>query len=376
MLSPALMRFGEAMRAKTHRRFTFGTAAWLLASTVSVPSLAQSTSANADAQQTARDQAEGFMRRGVEQYKKGEFELARVEFARAFALVQHPAIARNLADTEMQLGRYRDAAEHWSFFLKTVPANRDRTDGERGLAECRKHVARLVVAAEEKAAISVDGKPVGEAPLANELWLEPGEHVVEARLSGRTPAMERVVLAAGDERNVALVHPTGEGAAPEPAAAVAVEPIHAERISPSSAPFSREGATSARTPVLVGGVALTTVALGVGVVYGVKARSASGDANSASDKIRGQLAEQGSTSACLSPPPSLAKDCEALGTKVDSAKSSRSIAQVAFVAAGVLGVATVATYLLWPRSSSSSASLVVAPWHSARTSGVVAEGSF
>jgi hypothetical protein len=317
------------------------------------------------------------MRRGVEQYKKGDFERARVEFAQAFALVQHPAIARNLADTETQLGRYRDAAEHWSFFLKTVPPNRDRTDGERGLAECRKHVARLVVAAEEKAAISVDGKLVGEAPLANELWLEPGEHVVEARVSGKRPATERVVLAAGDDRNVALVHPTGESAAAESQSPAAVQPVDAAQPSRNNgSPLPAERGTSVRTPVLVGGVALTTVALGIGVVYGLKAQSASGDADSASSRIKEQLAGQGATSACFSPSPAIAQDCKALGSRVDAAKSSRSTAQVAFVAAGVLGVATVATYLLWPRSGSSSAWLVVAPWHSAGTSGIVAEGAF
>lgn len=365
------MRFTERFR----RRFVLPVAVGILHCSVTPSALAQSKAAATDGAHDPKAEAAGYMRRGVDEYKKGHFELARENFARAWALTQHPAIAANLADVETRLGRYREGAEHWSFYLKNAPPDRDRSDGEEGLAECRKHVARLEVTTATKASISLDGQLVGDASLPVELWVEPGAHVVEARFAGGEVASQRLVIAAGDAQQVALA-PAPEKA-PVPSAAIASTQAKATA-PPAVQPEAVGGGTSARTPVVIGGAALTAVALGVGVAFGLKANSASDDAESLSKKIRGVVVGNGGgggESACESPAVLVSADCATLGSKVDAARSARTTAKVAFIAGGVLGVGTLATYLLWPRSSSSSA-LSFAPWHSAGVSGVLAEGSF
>jgi hypothetical protein len=42
------------------------------------------------------------------------------------------------------------------------------------------------------AEVLVDGKAVGTAPLASEVFVEPGAHTIEARLSRRGPAQRDV----------------------------------------------------------------------------------------------------------------------------------------------------------------------------------------
>jgi hypothetical protein len=334
---------------------------------------AQPDTPNSNVSRDVKTEATEYMRRGVEAYKKGEFESARVSFARAWSLAKHPAIAANLADVETRLGHFREGAEHWSFYLKNAPTDRDRSDGEEGLAECRKHVARLEISASGHAVVSLDGQVVGEAPLPAELWVEPGEHFLAARSPEGSVASQRLVVTAGDTQQVALVlvaaNSTSSGA---------LAPTHSEPSTSARAQASPvEPSTSARTPVLVGGAAFTAVVLGVGVVFALRAKGASDDAVSLSKKIEEAVGGQdGDTGACKSPTASVATDCARLGTKVDTARSARTTANVAFIASGVLGVGTLAAYLLWPTSTSSSASLSIGPWHSSGISGVIAQGSF
>ncbi|MFZ5896844.1 MAG: hypothetical protein ACOY0T_37655 [Myxococcota bacterium] len=367
------MRVVDFLRLRSRPREVLQRAAFVAFLALASQVGAQPDAPNHNASRDAKAEATEHMRRGVEAYDKSDFESARVSFARAWAVTQHPAIAANLADVETRLGRYREGAEHWSFYLKNAPRNRDRSDGEEGLAECRKHVARLEISAEPKAVVSLDGQVVGEAPSLDELWVEPGAHLLEARLPGGNVASQRVVVSAGDTQQVALVPAAGKAASSGALAPAQAEPSAPARVQPQPV----DANTSARTPVLVGGAAFTAVVLGVGVVFGLKAKSASDDAVSLSKKIGEAVGgHDGDTGACKSPSASVATGCATLGAKVDTARSARTTAKVAFIASGVLGVGTLAAYLLWPRSTSSSTALSFGPWHSSGVSGVIAEGSF
>lgn len=343
------------------------------------PAIAQSSAPVAQAERDPKAEAAEFLRRGVDDYKKRDFEGARANFARAWALARHPAIAANLADVETRLGRWREAAEHWSFYLKNAPPERDRSDGEAGLLECRKHVAQLEVSAEAKAIVSVDGEVLGDAPLPAEIWLNPGRHTVEARFPGGSVVSQQVALSAGDAKRVSLARAAETNTPTAPGSALAP---HSASTHPTAVSRQEQASASARTPVLIGEALLTVAAAGVGVGYGLKAQSDSSDAKSLSRRVTSQVVASGqevllrNESACASALSEVAADCAALRSKVESARSARSTATVAFIAAGVLGAGTLATYLLWPRPKSSSTSIVVVPWHSAGTSWVLVEGSF
>jgi tetratricopeptide (TPR) repeat protein len=89
-----------------------------------------------------------WMNRGGEAYGQQRWEEARDAYRAAWELRPHFAVAANLADVELRLGAYREAAEHLRFFLANLPPEREvlRADGEKRLAECRAHLATVRVA--------------------------------------------------------------------------------------------------------------------------------------------------------------------------------------------------------------------------------------
>src|SRR4051812_13044301 len=79
------------------------------------------TPPDADTKATVKE----LMHTGVAAYRKKDFEAARTAFAKAWKLKPHSDIAAALADVEMKLGRYRDAAGHWDYYLNYHPPDLD-----------------------------------------------------------------------------------------------------------------------------------------------------------------------------------------------------------------------------------------------------------
>src|SRR5450432_3751077 len=65
--------------------------------------------------------AKELVRQGSAEYSKQHWEAARASFQKAWELKRHYAIAANLADVELKLGRYREAAEHLEYALANLP---------------------------------------------------------------------------------------------------------------------------------------------------------------------------------------------------------------------------------------------------------------
>ena len=61
------------------------------------------------------------VKQGTAEYMKKNWEAARVDFLKAWELKQHYAIAGSLAQIEMKLGRYQDAAEHLKYAIANLP---------------------------------------------------------------------------------------------------------------------------------------------------------------------------------------------------------------------------------------------------------------
>lgn len=338
---------------------------------------AQSGSAAATGaiQSDSRERASALMRQGLEEFRKKNIEGAREAFAQAWAIEKHSAIAANLADMELRLGRYRDGAEHWSYYLRNAPPERDRLDAQNAIAECRKHVASLAISATSGTEIAVNGRVVGSTPIDSELWLEPGTYSVAARFQDGRAVTQEVVLVAGDVRQLVLVAP--------------------EMAAPSSRPLSGEGlpavdvkpqatsSTSLRAPVLVAGTVFTAIATGAGIIFALKSQRESDAADSQKSKINIETTEAHHEQfvvagrACTPPYGMPAAGCDALAASVDSARRARTSAQIAFISAGVLGVGTLAVLLLWPKSNArENHALTISPWSETRGAGLSAYGSF
>jgi len=156
----------------------------------------------------AEAQAERLLTEGRELFAQGKSEAALEKLRAAWALHRSYAIAANLGSAELDLGRMRDAAEHFDFALREMPASvekakRDAVSGY--LQKARAAIGALRVQVEPAGArVLVDGDPAGTAPLPGELFVEPGQHAVAAQADGFAPKGESVTVAAGEAKAVSL----------------------------------------------------------------------------------------------------------------------------------------------------------------------------
>ncbi len=298
------------------------------------------------------------MRQGIAEYRSGNLEGARQDLLRAWDLQKDKDLAATLAEVEMKLGRYRDAAEHWERYINALPP--DRADAEQRLAECRRHMGSVRVAGEPGGAVVfVDGREVGAVPLRTDVWLEPGEHAFELRLGAITSPIRRTLVAAGDRLAVSLsVAPGSAGTATPGQAEPSLRPTPPP---PTGVPSDAGGSGSGATWVLLGGGVLTAAAAGIGVGYTLRASAADGRVSDTRAAIARKEGMSGATHSYCAPPAGelVPPECTKLNADLDVRDRSHTTALGAFVAAGVLGVGTVVTYLVWP---SGAAAAVAVQW--------------
>jgi len=319
------------------------------------------------------------MRTGVAAYRKRNFEAAREAFAKAWDLKPHVDIASTLAEVEMRLGRYREAAGHWEYYLKHAAADRDEANTQ--LAECRERLGRIRVALNPPDAdLFVDGIGHLSEPAQageNAVWLDPGEHTFSARKGGRSAEFKLSILA-GQEKTIRLSLPAPVA---EPAAATPT-PVPVASLQSSLPLQERDGGSGveARTVVVLGGAVLTSAALGLGVYAELQAQAADSRRLELIARARSQLpASVPSNQFCTPHPGSqLPRECPEIADRSDEAVAFQNLRNGSFIASGALGVTTVATYLLWPGAErrARQAGLVIAPLDVARTRGVQMRVSF
>lgn len=333
------------------------------------------TTAQAD---RSDDLIEDRMRAGILAYRKQDYETARRAFTEAWQVKQHGTIAASLAQVEMKLGQFRAAAEHWSYYLESLDPepSRSRTDAESGLAECRKHLGRLVVNIEGRdATLFLDGHEVRDLrprkklwisrSSTHELWIEPGFHRVLARAGDRQSSVVGLSVELAQTRTVDLVLPAEKMGAPSFA------PLpHLDDGAPSAATKEeKSGGVPARTIVLAGGATLTLASAVVGGIFSIQAGNKYDEMKELQNRVdHSDFADQELVKidgTCRAPPEGLRADCTELGTVADSHTRFQNLAFYSYVAAGTFAVATVATYFLWPtqkRDKAKQATFTVVPW--------------
>lgn len=160
---------------------------------------------------------------GLEAAKKSDWEQAYQSFSAAWRVRQHPQIALNLGRAALKTGRHGEAAEHLAFFLRETKdqvENNDRALVQELLIEAKQKVATLIIKVNRAGAeVVVDGNVVGQAPLARDLYLDPGSHTVEARHGKERAAPITVDLSAGQSRQLGLSFEKTSDAAPLPSGA-------------------------------------------------------------------------------------------------------------------------------------------------------------
>ncbi|WP_437590813.1 PEGA domain-containing protein [Sorangium sp. So ce1000] len=305
----------------------------------------------------AAARADASYRRGLRLYSDKKYVEAEAELESAWELGPTFDAAYNLGNTKYQLKKYREAATYLSFALRNWPRLKTvaklRPTAEQRLAESRAQVGAVTVTVSIAGAeVLVDGKAVGRAPLEGEVFVDPGEHRVEARHLDYEPASQTVSVAKGGTAEVKLsmalvkgepqasagATPDGGGSA---AGATAGGPVAGQ---PPAGPVEPQPLPEKRSwvPVIALGAA-SVVGLGVGIGTTVASNAASGDAHTHSDAIIRAGAQ------CVRPEPSWVERCEQVRSDASRADTRGNVARVAFIGAGVLAIGA-ATYALWPKS--------------------------
>ena len=301
-----------------------------------------------DAGTPSSQQADELAHRGNALSRADRWVEAEPLFREAWRLKRSYDIAANLGIAEAALDKYRDAAEHLRFALQSFPANGKKDHLvliQQTLTKMKAHVAQVTVRVDvSKADVFVDGKPLGTAPLADVVFLEPGPRALEARLSGYEPAIVRLDAQAGRETEVALeLHPKDAlpGTSWKPGVAWAIS-----------------------------GGAVAAVGLGLGIGLTVASQNKVSDANAELAQLQGQGRGQACSSA------GYATQCAALSGANQSADTLSAASVVSYVAAGV-GVAALATYVFWPRKTTNKEALSsVTPFVGWGSGGIAIHGDF
>ncbi|KYF78713.1 hypothetical protein BE20_11880 [Sorangium cellulosum] len=272
-------------------------------------------------------------------------------------------VAYNLGNTKYQMKKYREAATYLSFALRHWPlmkaAAKLKPNAEKWLAESRAQVGAVgVTVSMAGAEVLVDGKVTGRAPLEGEVFVEPGEHRVEARLSGYETASQTVRVGKGGTVKVELamtlakseaneatpVANAAEGAsAPGAGAGASVE-----KKTPV-APEQQEQQPQERTwwPVIALGAA-SAVGLGVGVGMTVAGSNVLDDVHAQRQAI------QDAGGQCARPQAAFVDRCAELNSAGERVDTLGHVAGAAYIASGVLAAAAL-TYALWPRDEAGAA---------------------
>lgn len=339
-----------------------------------VPLFAQPGGAVAGETAEMTDKARELYNTGSAALLKGRWGEAHASLLAAWSLKKHHQIAGNLAAAEMQLGRYREAAEHLAYYVREAPATKqkERHSAQALLADARKHIGALAIKVEPAGAeVLVDGVVVGKAPLSSEVFVEPGTWTIEARLDGYKTARATVEMAAGSAREVSLAVASLE-AKRDPAAVIAPpkrtsEPILSTPPKAGGVPEAGggDGAGGPRKEVLIAGLAASALGIGMGIGFSVVSNAR---ANDAADLLE-RLVKDGGARPCLMP--AHADRCG----EVDSALAARDVlgdaAAWSFIGAGIAGASTVIYVLI-----TSKRRVQAAPVVSAGAGGLVVSGTW
>lgn len=334
---------------------------------LSAPAFSQPKASGADDAQ----QADEHFRKGKELVNAGRLKEGREEYLAAFRLRRSYDVAGNLGSVELLLGMPRDSAEHLSFALHnyaasgTTPEQLERA--KQKLVEAARQVGTVkLLVSVDGAEVLVDGKPVGRAPLGDDLFVDVGERTIEARLAGYDSAKQTIKIAKAQALPVKLTLAVVSAPLPTASAVPLVSALPPPVASGTSVPIIPVVASGPSKPVLITGGLVTGLAVVAGIVFTVIANGKATDAEAKGAEVL----KSGGPQACGSAP-----GCTELHGLLSDRGTFSDAALWTFVGAGVLGVGTAVYALAAPRTTSKTG-LRAVPVVSASGGGVVLGGAW
>lgn len=334
------------MRRRRHV-WTFAVAFHVLmsagAAALAEPLPAESPGAH-DPRAAEKAQARELVFRAADAMMADRFVEAEALFAAAWQLDKAYDIAGNLGHVELTNKKPREAAEHLRFCLLSLPVSESPEQQKRIKArfdEARSQVAALRIHVSEPGAeVRIDGRPVGTAPLALEVFADPGKRIVSAELEGFEVLQITVNAEKGGSHEISLdlkrvgevrpfvVSQAGAASSERDKRGNGPEKV---RAMPPPPPRPVPVAEKSDLGVLVGGGVATAVLVGTGsVLWGVKEHTLN-----EVDSIERALERAHGPDACVpGREPSLQEKCATLKDSATTANKLEAAAIGAFSVAG------------------------------------------
>jgi hypothetical protein len=326
-----------------------------LALAVSVASSATAQSQPGPTGADAAQQADDHFLKGKAFMKAGNTRGAYEEYKAAWGLRKTYDTAANLGNVELQLGMPRDAAEHMAYALRsyavtgTTPDKLERM--KQVFAQARAQVGGITVKVSvDGAEVFVDDRSVGRSPIADELFVDPGSHVVTAQLQGFDPARTSVAVDKGGSQAATLT--LTRTAAPPPTSTGQPPPLPAR---PNKIVLVTGGVT-AGAAVVIG-----AVLLGVAAAKGSTVSS-----------LQAQVQQEGGCASATA-----GANCTDLSSALTSKRTLGNTGLWTLVAGGGVGAATLVYGLVGgAKAPPPKSGLRVLPVPAPGGGGLVVQGTF
>jgi hypothetical protein len=287
------------------------------------------------------DRRRTLYQQGKEAIKAQHWADAKARLTDAWSIRPSYDVALSLSQAEFNLEHFAESAQYLAYYFRNVSAKENEnnlTNAKRAFEAVQAKVGAVAVTAPQGAEILVDGKVVGRAPMGTNAFVAPGMHTFEARL-GERRAQQEVQAIAGQERQISFGFEESARSAEPDARAAAV----GAGLPDESAPVAplELGTKRSLVPVYAG-AGLAAVGIGVGIGFAVAASSDRNDIDA--------LKRKNGPSGCLG---DASADCS---TQKDAAQSRDRHVTYEVIGFSVAGAALIgaATYLLWPRSQSTT----------------------
>jgi tetratricopeptide (TPR) repeat protein len=267
-------------------------------SLAAAPALAQDRALTAASSREAVKEAREHFGAASAHYRAGRFREALREFELAERLVPSPELSFNIARAHEQLGEIEAAIARYERYVAAggdasdVASVQARIDALRASLEDKPvraaDTAALRIDADPGAAIKLDGADLGVAPIDRIVWVEPGEHILEATLPGHAPYRAEIAAPPGAmvAGNVELVQ-------------YSKAPARGERVRSASA---RQASGGSALPVwIAGGASVASAVVSGAARASSEASRSDGDLDSAhsADTVAGVALASALTSGVL-----------------------------------------------------------------------------
>lgn len=156
---------------------------------------------------TADDEARRHFEQAVALFNEGNYPAALAEFEQAYKLRPQPFVLYNIGLTQKAMFRYTDAIASLQRFLDESEnlAPEKRAEATQIISEMKALLADVTLEiVPANATISLDGRPIGQAPLGKPVAIAAGTHKLEVTADGYEPQKRDLMITAGVPLKITL----------------------------------------------------------------------------------------------------------------------------------------------------------------------------